>query len=275
MQYSLLDQMKDRFNLGGATGQDMGNFTTSANSGNDGQLGTLLSTVLSSYGPVGAGIGNAVGTLVDSGGHVRQAGENYSPGQRAGEAFAKGAVGSYLGGEANAAAGEIFGKGVEQAADKTVQAGGNSLLASDAAGATMGDAYKVSLADGMQLQVDPNMTTTQPISNGARPTMQTGTGPSMADKAAEFGKNRLSGATSGLSDIFTGDAKSNIKPTGAGGYDFMEGLTKGGNLGNTYASLHDGNIAGGVGQGTRLVIDNYRPPSYDADKFKQKFQIRY
>lgn len=269
MQYSILDQMKDRLNYG-KVGEGMGNFSESANTGNAGQLGDILSMVGSYFGPIGAGAGKAVGSLVDSGGHVRAVGEDYSPGQNAGKAFVEGAVANYLEGEANTAAGDLFGKGVEQAADKTVQAGGNSLLASDAAGATMGDAYKVSLADGMQLQVDPNMTNTQPISNGARPTMQTGSQPSTMGSVYQFGKDQLNGFTQGLFD-------PDVKPTDQV-KDFtlenaMRGYNSGSSLGKIRANMGEGNYASAVGGGARFVQDNYRPP--EEDKMIQKMRIRY
>ena len=112
---------------------------------------------------------------------------------------------------------------------------------------TMGDTYKMTLmergADGKIL-----------------------TAPTTWDKtiasAKQAGSDILRGTTKGISDIVMGKAQSNTPYTGAVGLDFTEGFKRGGDLGNIYGSLKEGNIGGGSGQTLRMVMREY--PSFDA-----------
>lgn len=245
----------------------MGNFNPQANSGNDGMIGSILSKALSSYGPVGGAVGGGVGAILDSGSKVSGPGEDRGLGQSVAQGAMKGAVGNMVNNMISSPQAGDLGSATSQAADATVNAGGNSLLASDALNSStqLGDAYKVSLMDGQRLAGSDS------VYQGANPTMQTGAS-SFGDKAGSFATNQFHGMTQGLFD-------KDVAPTEQT-KDFtldnmMKGYSEGGSLGKIRANLGAGNFGSAIGGGAKFVSNNYKPPAYDADKYKKQYMIKY
>lgn len=254
-------------------GQDMGNFNPEANSGNDGLIGSILSKALSSYGPVGGAVGGGVGAILDSGGKVGQNGEDRGLGQSVAQGAAKGAMNAFANDMLSSPnAGDAFGMATSQASDAAVNAGGNSLLASDALtnSPSLGDAFKTSMLDGQKLATDPSVYQASDLGRGAYPTMQTGTTPSFVSDAMLFAEDVIKDVSRGL----IGGTYDSMPDKGSFSANFRQGF-KGGDASNMVGNLRDGNFGSAVGQGTKFVTSSYKPPAYDADKYKQKFMINY
>lgn len=234
------------------------------NTAGDQGIKTAASTIGSAWGPVGAGVGAVVGKLLASQGRDNKG---------LGETFVKGAAMNYLGGEASQAAGDAFGQAATETANKTVENGGNSLLADASAKPDMATNY--SLGTG-QLQVDNTLgdiynghdavgtlnsasDITNTTNNYPSFEMQDSLAatPTFGEQAFAFAKDQLKGASRGL---IGGEYKPQAD-TGMGAIaNFGQGFFKGGQADTTIANLGDGNFAGALGGTMRLGYDNYRPP---------------
>ena len=180
---------------------------------------------------------------------------------------------SAIAGEAGKAMGpttDALSSSVTDTANETFAEGGNSLL-SNSNSNTLGDAYKTSLADGMELKVDPSLTETPSISNGINPTMTTGTQTGFMDRASNFATDYVRGATKGL----IGGDYTPREGTGSFGNDFFNGVEKGGGIDRAVGNLRGGNYGETLGQAAKYTIDNYKKPHYNADDYKNKFTINY
>lgn len=221
----------------------MGNFNPDANSGNDGTIGSLLSMALSSYGPVGGAVGGAVGAVLDSGSKVSGPGEDRGLGQSVAQGAMKGALGNLV----------------------------NDAISSP----QLGDAFKADQASGQALAASDSITqaTSNPLDKypGAVPSNLTDTRGTLA-RTGDFATQQLHGATQHLFD-------PNVTPTpqteGFTLDNVMKGYSDGASLGKIRANLGAGNFGSAIGGGAKFVSSNYKPPAYDADKYKQKYMIRY
>lgn len=222
----------------------MGNFNPQANSGNDGMTGSILSKALSAWGPVGGAVGGGVGAILDSGSKVSGPGEDRGLGQSVAQGAMKGAVSNVVDNMVSSPQlGDAF---------KSEQAAGQALAASDSISQTVlsspFDKYPGSVPTDL---IDTRSTLGK-----------------VGDAATEL----FHGMTQGLFD-------KDVAPTEQT-KDFtldnmMKGYSEGGSLGKIRANLGAGNFGSAIGGGAKFVSNNYKPPAYDADKYKQQYMIKY
>lgn len=215
-------------------------------------------------GPAGAAIGSALAKAVTE--YNEQGG--MADISKIGTEFAKDAVVGLALGEAAQVATPALSETVAANANQTIAQGGNSLLANNAA--TLGDAYKVSIANGAKFSTDPALYRASSLSSGVAPSMTTGTTTTFADSA---GKAALGLARKTTSGLIGGDYSA--RPTsGSFGYDFFDGLQKGGGIDRAVGNIKGGNYGGAIGQGVKYTLDNYRPPrpapAFTADEYRKK-----
>jgi len=254
MNYNLMNDMKLKYDYGlQPVGQDMGMFSPGEGKTADvsGILGTVGSVLA---GPVGGAVGGAVGGLVSTGSQVSAPGETRDPGGAMAKGAMKGALGGLLGPAADAVAGPAAGAALDAAAGAATDA------ATDTA---MQEIVKTGAGKWMDAAAEG---VNQFAANAGDMTNE----PSVFGQIYDMAKDGASRATSGL----VGGNYESMPDKGSFFANFRQGF-KGGGADTAIANLRDGNFGAAFGQAANYTANNYRPPAYDADKFKQKYQIRY
>ena len=203
----------------------------------------ILGMVGSYWGPVGAGVGAAAGSLLDS--RVDPTNQN-----KLGKAINSGvnkAVNSYI--------------------TQGLMDGGGDLIKTDAS--TLGDTYKLAPDASMDYRIGAKIDAVpEGITTAPKET-------SFIDKAAGMGMNYLKGASRGLiGGDYTPIESSAVKYPDEGGFgnDFVKGMSSGGGYDKTIGYLRGGNYGGALGQqaGSALEQALSRQQAYSPGSYKKR-----